>query len=303
MNAYLPVPPGLDPLDATWLSVKKWPFPSGRLHDGSLDLAVTDVGSGPTLLLVHVGLWSFLWRDVIADLSRDFRVVTFDAPGTGRSGRLAPKLLTLETAAQAVHTTIQQLNLRDLTLVVHDLGGPAGLAGVASVAERVAALVAISTFGWRPAGAVFRGTLRFMGSAPVRELDAVTAFLPRLTATSYGVGRHLDQADREAFLRGADRDARRSFHRYMHDARAANPLYDDVERVLREKLSDRPLLTIFGEGQDPFGFQDQWQRLFPSADRVVVPKSHHFPMNDDPAAVAGAIRSFHRRRVVAKLVL
>jgi haloalkane dehalogenase len=218
---------------------------------------VTDVGSGPTLLLVHVGLWSFLWRDIIADLCLDFRVATLDAPGTGRSGRLSPKLLTLETAARAVCTTIRQLNLRDLTLVVHDLGGPAGLAGVASVAERVAALVAISTFGWRPAGAVFRGTLRFMGSGPVRELDAVTAFLPRLTATSYGVGRHFERADRDAFLRGVDRDARRSFHRYMHDAQAVNPLYYDVERVLREKLYDRPLLTIFGEGQDRFGFQDQ----------------------------------------------
>jgi len=88
----------------------------------------------------------------------------------------------------------------------------------------------------------------------------------------------------------------------MHDASRANSLYDEVERVLRENLSDRPLLTIFGEGQDPFGFQDQWQWLFPAADRLVVPKSHHFPMNDDPAAVAKAIRSFHQRRVLAKLV-
>jgi haloalkane dehalogenase len=302
MNNQRPVPPGLDPLDTTWLSAQQWPFPSGQLRDGPLDLAVTDVGSGKTLLLVHVGLWSFIWRDVIADLARDFRVVTFDAPGTGRSGRVAPKLLTLETAARAVTTIVRQRDLRDFTLVVHDLGGPAGLAGVGPVGERVTALVAISTFGWRPAGAVFRGMLALIGSAPMRELDAVTAFLPRLTATSYGVGRHLDRADRGAFLRGVDRDARRSFHRYMHDARPANHLYDDVERVLREKLSDRPLLTIFGAGQDPFGFQDQWQRLFPSADRVVLPQSRHFPMNDDSVAVADAVRSFHRRRVVATFV-
>lgn len=156
MTVHPSVPPGLDSLGATWLSAQQWPFPSGRLHAGSLDIAVTDVGSGPTLLLVHVGLWSFLWRDVITDLSRDFRVVT--------------------------------------------------------------------------------------------------------------------------------------------------PLFDEVEQILREQLSDCPLLTIFGEDQDPFGFQDQWQRLFPTADRVVVPQSHHFPMNDDPAAVAGAIRNFHRRRVAAKLV-
>jgi haloalkane dehalogenase len=83
----------------------------------------------------------------------------------------------------------------------------------------------------------------------------------------------------------------------MRDALPANPLYGDVETVLRETLWDRPLLTIFGDRQDPFRFQDRWQRLFPSADRVVVPKGHHFPMNDDPAAVADAIRHFHHRRV------
>jgi pimeloyl-ACP methyl ester carboxylesterase len=273
-----------------WLTEERYPFDIRALGKGQERIAFTDTGKGPNLLFVHCGMWSFVWRDVIALLQHDFRCVSLDAPGTGLSGGSQP---SLRGASEAVSRLVGALDLDDLTLVVHDLGGPAALYAAAAWPERVRRLVALNTFAWRPEGALFRGMLAVMGSAPIRGVDALTGFLPRLTATRFGVGRHLGHADRKVFRRGVDRRGRRSFHHYMRDARRSD-LFDALDQAVAV-LSDRPLLTIFGERNDPLHFQLRWRDLFPHAHSIVVPKGNHFPMCDAPGLVAETIRSFAER--------
>lgn len=115
-------------------------------------IAVTDVGSGPVLLLAHLGSWSFVWRELILDLADDFRVVAFDAPGTGLSERISWRQASLSRAAHAVTGLVDALRLGRFTLVVHNLGGPVGVAAVATMPERVDGIVAINSLrGDRPA--------------------------------------------------------------------------------------------------------------------------------------------------------
>ena len=68
-----------------WLPQQEWPFPIASLRSGDHTLAVTDTGGdGPTLLFVHVAMWSILWRDLMVELtSSGYRCVTLDAPGSG----------------------------------------------------------------------------------------------------------------------------------------------------------------------------------------------------------------------------
>src|SRR6478736_7298356 len=127
-----------------WLPESVWPFQTSALEVEGSRIAVTDVGQGPVLLFVHTGLWSFVWRDVILRLASDFRCVCFDAPGAGRSDRLPTSSISLERAARALTAVVQALNLTDITLVVHDLGGPSGIAGAASVADRIRGLCVVN---------------------------------------------------------------------------------------------------------------------------------------------------------------
>ena len=280
-----------------WLPEKVWPFETFGLRAGDSVLAVTDIGQGPVLLFVHTGTWSIIWRDVIARLAADFRCVCFDAPGTGRSTPLPASAITLRNASRAATAVIETLDLEGLTLVAHDLGGPAGLAAIARTPERVRGIVGMNTFGWRPAGAPLRGMLTLMGSAFMRELDVLTGFLPRISATSFGVGRHMDAASRAAFRAGMSRQSRRAFHHYMRDTLQRDALYEQISDALAGPFAGLPLLTIFGERNDPFGFQREWKRLFPSAFQVVVKKGNHFPMCDAPDLVAQTIRLWHREYV------
>lgn len=72
-------------------------------------------------------------------------------------------------------------------------------------------------------------------------------------------------------------------------------LYTDVDAALRGGLADRPLLTIFGQFNDPLRFQPRWKELFPTARQLQVRRGNHFPMCDDPDLVAGALTSFVQR--------
>jgi haloalkane dehalogenase len=280
-----------------WLPKNVWPYETFSIDDAGLKIAVTDTGSGPTLLFVHTGFWSFIWRDVIARLASDFRCICFDAPGTGRSDRLPVRSISLERAAQTLTTVIDTLSLDDITLVFHDLGGPSGIAGASRMADRIRGLCAVNAFAWEPSGALFRGMLAMMGSTAMRELDAWTGILPRITSTPFGVGQHFDVASRNAFYAGIGRQGVRAFHGYLRDARKAQAIYPELERALSGPFSGLPLLTIFGERNDPLAFQPRWKQLFPDAEQVVVSHGNHFPMCDDPDLVASAIREFHRERI------
>src|SRR5690348_16315315 len=145
-----------------WLPEGVWPFTTTMLRVDGSKLALTDVGQGQTLLFVHTGFWSFIWRDVILRLSHDFRCVCFDAPGSGQSERLPAASISLERASHALTAVIQALDLDEITLIFHDLGGLSAISGAARVPDRIRALCAVNAFAWEPAGTVFRGMLALM---------------------------------------------------------------------------------------------------------------------------------------------
>jgi haloalkane dehalogenase len=134
--------------------------------------------------------------------------------------------------------------------------------------------------------------LAVMGSAPIRMSDAA-GWLPAATTGRFGAGRHWNRAERAAFRAAFDRPARAALHRYFADARRADQLYTTVESALAGPLADRPLLTVFGENNDPLRFQPQWHARFPHAQQKVVPGGNHFPMCDAPDAVADWLNHWH----------
>src|SRR5438132_5296508 len=100
-------------------------------------LHYVDEGAGPTLLLVHAGpAWSFVFRDLILRLRHEFRCVTLDLPGTGLSVAATVYRPGMAAASQVLQAFVETLDLRDVTLVVHDVGGPVGLGAAARAPAR-----------------------------------------------------------------------------------------------------------------------------------------------------------------------
>ncbi len=277
-----------------WLTREVWPFDSRMAQVDGVAVHFMDVGSGPALVFVHTGFWSLVWRDVIVLLRDSFRCVAIDFPSSGLSGR-ANGRPTFDGHSRTLEALVDGLAIERCTLVCHDLGSIAGLSLAARAPQLAERIVAVNSFGWPPEQRGLRAMLRMMGSPPVRELNAATNFVGRMAATKFGVGMHFDRATRRAFRQPLrKRHQRRAFHHLMRDATRAGVL-DGIESTLQGELHDRPVLTIFGERNDPFRFQPRWLELFPGAEQVVVPRGNHFPMCDDPQLVARAIRDWHAR--------
>ncbi|WP_410788623.1 alpha/beta fold hydrolase [Kribbella sp. C-35] len=279
-----------------WLPEQVWPYPLKTLMCSGHRVVYTDTGGDkPVLLLVHVGLWSLIWRDLISRLSDDYRCITLDVPGTGLSDRVAAREQNLDTAATAIGAVLDEIDT-DVTLVVHDLGGLATLAAASTRLDRVRGLVAVNTFGWRPRGLMLPPALRFFGTSLMRELDAWTGLLPNASATRFGVGRHWDRATKRAWRAGLrDRSARRFFHRLFRDAAHNHHVPAAAEKAVAG-LRSKPLTTVFGQLGDYFFFQHQWQGRRPGLTRVIVPRGYHFPMCDNPDLTARAITSLGSTR-------
>ncbi len=125
-----------------------FPFASRfREHDG-LRLAHLDEGDGRPVVFFHgEPTWSFLWRKLIPPV-RDagFRCVAPDLPGFGRSDKPTDiAWYSYDRHVAAMAGLLEELDLRDATVVVHDWGGPIGLRLAVEHPDRIARIVALDT--------------------------------------------------------------------------------------------------------------------------------------------------------------
>ena len=134
--------------DEALADLPDFPFESKfREYDG-LRLAHLDEGDGPPVVFFHgEPTWSFLWRKVIPPV-RDagFRCLAPDLPGFGRSDKpMDMDWYSYDRHVDAVAPLFEELDLRDVTVVVHDWGGPVGLRLAAEHPDRVSRIVILDT--------------------------------------------------------------------------------------------------------------------------------------------------------------
>jgi haloalkane dehalogenase len=85
-----------------------------------------DVGTGDPILLLHGNpTWSYMWRNIIPHLVRYGRCIAPDMVGYGRSSK--PDIeYRWRDHRQYLDAFVAKLNLRNITLVLHDQGSSLG---------------------------------------------------------------------------------------------------------------------------------------------------------------------------------
>jgi haloalkane dehalogenase len=125
-----------------------FPFQSAFREWDGMRLAHLDEGAGSPVVFVHgEPSWSFLWRKVIPPV-RDagFRCIAPDLPGFGRSDKPTDiGWYSYDRHTAALTSLVDELDLSDATVVVHDWGGPIGLRAAVERPDRVARLVIMDT--------------------------------------------------------------------------------------------------------------------------------------------------------------
>jgi haloalkane dehalogenase len=126
----------------------EFPFTSSYRQFDGLRLAHLDEGDGPPVVFFHgEPTWSFLWRKVIPPVREaGFRCIAPDLAGFGRSD----KPVELDWYSHDRHTAsmaalLEELDLSEATIVVHDWGGPIGLRLAVEHPERIDRIVILDT--------------------------------------------------------------------------------------------------------------------------------------------------------------
>lgn len=140
-----------------------------------------------TVFMVHGNpVWSWVYRLIARDLlAAGFRVVAMDHYGFGLSDKPGlsdyPALTTYgfmpHEQSETVEELVEALDLRDMTLMVQDWGGPTGLGMAAHLPSRVRNLVIMNTWASNSATETPWGVYNRTNSATI----VATAETPRRT--------------------------------------------------------------------------------------------------------------------------
>jgi haloalkane dehalogenase len=282
------------------LDPRSFPFQSRWITLGAGRVHYVDEGRGDPILFVHgTPTWSFEYRHLIQALSAENRCIAPDHLGFGLSERPTDFAYTPEAHAAVLDEFVRALDLQQLTLVVHDFGGPIGLPIALDHPERVRRLVLINTWMWPfddDPGMLRKA--RLVGGPVGRWLYRHLNFSLRVIMPSaYGRRAALTPDIHRQYLEVfRDKNARVQVLHAL--ARALTGSRDFYARLWDRagELSRSPVLLVWGLADPAFGpaLLNRWRQRLPHASVVDLEGVGHWPHEEDPARVVGAIRQFLR---------
>ncbi len=129
-----------------WLDTSEYPFTSKYFNINGHQLHYLDEGQGETILFVHgTPSWSFDFRNIIKRLKTDFRCVAMDHIGFGLSDKPEEYNYSTQNHSKTLEKFVSEMKLDNLTLVVHDFGGPIGLNFAIQNPEKVKKVVILNS--------------------------------------------------------------------------------------------------------------------------------------------------------------
>ena len=265
-------------------------------------MALTDVGSGPSILLVH-GMMSArtTWADQWDRLAADHRVLAPDLFGHGESDKPLGDY-SLGAHAASLRDLLDALDVPSATVVGHSLGGGIAMQLAYLFPERVDRLVLVSSGGLgRELTPLLRaatlpgselvlpvlasGWLHGVGDSALRLWRRVG--LPAVSPSSTQAWQSLTSL--------ADADTRRAFlatSRSVIDAGGQTV----SARSRLSGLTAREVLLIWGAGDRmiPSSHLEAARAELPHSRVEILPRSGHFPHLDEPDRFAAVLADFVR---------
>ncbi len=129
-----------------------YPFRTCKVAIGNYSMSLVDEGpadAAPLLMLHGNPGWSFSFRKLIGAVSERYRVIVPDMVGFGLSDKPTdPEYHTLPRHIDNLAVLVERLELRQITLLLHDWGGPVGFGYAVAHPENIARIVATNTWAF-----------------------------------------------------------------------------------------------------------------------------------------------------------
>jgi pimeloyl-ACP methyl ester carboxylesterase len=238
------------------------------------------------------------WERLAPAVATFARSIAMDLPGFGRAEHPYNFDFSVEGYAGYLGLLLEQLGVTRAHLVLHDFGGPFGLAWAVAHPEKFASVTLINTgmligYRWHTFARIWQtpvlGELAQLSSSPQLLKTALNRLNPKPFPDAFveRIASYADWGHKRAVLElyRASRDPDALVARYAPEA---------------SKL-DRPACVIWGTS-DPFipaKLAERQREVFPRAEVHKLPGLGHWPFVDDPEAVLALLLPFLRAQVGA----
>lgn len=224
-----------------------YPFPVKTVTLASqISLAYSDEGTGQPIIFIH-GLASYMpaWKKNVAELKKNYRCISIDLPGYGKSEKAAFDG-SMEFYAKTLVEFMDALQLPKATLAGHSMGGQISMVTALLYPDRVDKLILTAPAGFETFN---EGEKQWFREVVTSKLTKLTT--PQQIVSNYYSNFYDFPADAEFMIE--DRLAMRSaidFDWYCYiipksvEGMVNRPVFDQLDQI------ETPTLILFGENDN-----------------------------------------------------
>lgn len=276
-------------------SFQSAPYTSRYVQAGGLRLRYLDYGTAgqPPILCIHGGAAHAHWFDFFApSFTADYHVRSLDLRGHGDSEWMDPPAYAYPLYVSDLAEVIEQLDLRDMVLVGHSMGGLISLLYLAAYPGRVRALIVVDSTVRMPEerAAVLREVGARTGSRYATHEEFLERFRLRPAGTTAvpQIIRHLAERSSRKLPDGS------WTHKFDRNVYSQRNGLDGVPYWGRVTV---PALLVKGGRSNRItpAILAEVRSLCPHVEFAEVPDSDHHIVLDNPPGFARVVKAFLAR--------
>ncbi len=277
----------------------QFPFKENYLTIDGVRMHYVDEGSGPAILMVHgEPTWSYLYRKMIPPLVKaGYRCIAPDLMGFGLSDKPeAESEYTLKRHVALMSGLVEKLDLKDVTIVRQDWGGPIGFGFGIEHQDKVKSLVILNTLV-APMKLPLPFRLLFaqgaFSSFLIRRLD-----LMRTAAFFGGCHRKRDPEAKKQYMAPHPTPASRGGVAAFPKLVPGTPAHENYRYLVRIgdtlKSWDLPVLVMFSDKDIAFKVADgeRIAKMVPNGRFKIIRDAGHFLQEDAGEEIAENMVNF-----------
>ena len=280
-----------------------YPFESNFFKLKEHNYHYVDEGNGETILMIHGNpSWSFMFRDLICEFRKTHRVIAPDHLGCGLSDKPPDFPYRLETHIDNLEAFILGKKLDNITLLVHDWGGPIGLGFAVRYPEKIKRIIITNTAAFAMKEIPLRikiGKLPWIGRQLIVNLNLFLKAAIKMT-----VEIPLKESVKQGYLLPfvATKEDRMAILRFVEDI-PMEPDHPSFEVLLGIEhglwmLRNKPVAVIWGMKDWCFTpkFYERWINFFPHAETLSLNNAGHWLFEDAPQDIIPFLYHFLKHK-------
>lgn len=284
-------PKQLYPFQSRWVTIN-----GNRIH-------YIDEGKGEILLFCHPPVTSsFMYRDMIKELSRKFRCVALDFPGFGLSEANQEYTQSIASQAVIVGELLSILELKDVTLIMQEVGGHAAMKVFMQQPSVLKRIIITDTLIFpctsyprisKMLGIVHGGFFNFFNT----NFNLLIRLMTRLGIRNRKLTREERRVYKQLF---ESKEKRRNITNLLFEIVRQESLLSQIQSAFETTFRNIPALIIYGE-KDPLtvlGVPQRIHQLLGNSELHWIKGEGHFPHEGAPVEVSTLITKWLSKKTL-----